>query len=315
MCVMIGMDEAGYGPNLGPLVVTVTVWESPGSPDRVDFWQALAEVVSQSPVANSSKLHITDSKQVYNPSRGLGPLERSVLSVLSLIHPSPDRFGDLLHRLTETPHPTAGAGPWLDEADLALPRHNSSATSSDMANRLRNCCADQRIRLKSLRSDVVFPRRFNRLIRDCDSKGLALSRISLQLLRQVWDPAADGKTLIVADKHGGRNRYDHLLADVVGDQMVMRQQEGRAMSCYRVGNSEIRFQARAESQFPVAVASMVSKYVRELAMVLFNRFWQNHVADLKPTKGYPVDARRFRRDIAAAQQQLGLEDDILWRVR
>jgi len=102
---------------------------------------------------------------------------------------------------------------------------------------------------------------------------------------------------------------------VVGDQMVLRRQEGRELSCYRVGNSEIRFQMRAESQFPVAVASMVSKYVRELAMVLFNRFWQNHVADLKPTKGYPVDARRFRQEIAEAQQRLDLDDDVLWRVR
>ena len=32
MGLLIGMDEAGYGPNLGPLVVTVTVWEVPGSP-------------------------------------------------------------------------------------------------------------------------------------------------------------------------------------------------------------------------------------------------------------------------------------------
>jgi len=315
MGVVIGMDEAGYGPNLGPLVVTVTAWEVPDPPGKIDFWQALDAVVGQSPSRDGSKLHIADSKQVYSPSRGLGPLERSVLSVLTLTGPPPENFGDLLCRLTMASNPTADAGPWFAGTDLSLPHDVSSRTSSDRTDRLRNCCAENGIRLRSVRSDVVFPQRFNRLVREYDSKGLALSRISLALLRQVWDPDAEGATSIVADKHGGRNRYDQLLAEVVGDHMVLRRQEGRELSCYRVGNSEIRFQTRAESQFPVAVASMVSKYVRELAMALFNRFWQNHVADLKPTKGYPVDARRFRQEIAAAQQRLDIDDDVLWRVR
>jgi hypothetical protein len=30
MALLIGMDEAGYGPNLGPLVISATAWEVPG---------------------------------------------------------------------------------------------------------------------------------------------------------------------------------------------------------------------------------------------------------------------------------------------
>ena len=29
MAYLIGTDEAGYGPNLGPLVISATVWEVP----------------------------------------------------------------------------------------------------------------------------------------------------------------------------------------------------------------------------------------------------------------------------------------------
>ena len=49
MGLLIGMDEAGYGPNLGPLVVTVTEWEVPGSPREFDLWAAMSDIASQSP--------------------------------------------------------------------------------------------------------------------------------------------------------------------------------------------------------------------------------------------------------------------------
>jgi hypothetical protein len=78
---------------------------------------------------------------------------------------------------------------------------------------------------------------------------------------------------------------------------------------------EIAFQAKGESHLPTALASMASKYLRELAMQAFNDFWSERVADLRPTAGYPLDAKRFKADISAVQQSLGIEDRILWRTK
>jgi hypothetical protein len=47
----------------------------------------------------------------------------------------------------------------------------------------------------------------------------------------------------------------------------------------------------------------------------FNEFWRRHVPELKPTAGYPLDARRFKAEISAAQSSLGIADHMLWRVR
>jgi len=65
----------------------------------------------------------------------------------------------------------------------------------------------------------------------------------------------------------------------------------------QVGVRSLTFQPRADqSYFCVALASMVSKYLRELLMGEFNRFWQEHVPGLRPTAGYPTDAaRRWER--------------------
>ena len=60
---------------------------------------------------------------------------------------------------------------------------------------------------------------------------------------------------------------------------------------------------------------MTSKYLRELAMRAFNAWWCGRVDDLRPTAGYPVDARRFKRAIEARQAELGVDDRVLWRCR
>ncbi|HEV3341701.1 MAG TPA: hypothetical protein VG125_15145, partial [Pirellulales bacterium] len=95
--------------------------------------------------------------------------------------------------------------------------------------------------------------------------------------------------------------------------------EGRNESVYRWGpedrRTEVVFRVNAERYLPCAVASMTSKYLRELSMLAFNQYWAGHLPDLRPTAGYPVDAGRFKAEIAAMQATLGIDDRILWRNR
>ncbi len=319
MSFLIGMDEAGYGPNLGPLVVSVTVWVVPGPPRDTDLWTAMADVVSQSSPVDASRLQVADSKRVYTPARGIGNLERAVLCALNLAGHCPANFRELWHCLTAHDQSSLDAEPWLADCDLPLPQAGSNPRDLgdpwDLSLRWQTCCQENGIRLVTIQSDVVLTERFNRLTREFDSKGLALSRISLALLRRVWNADEHEPVHIIADKHGGRNRYGELLSEALDGRLVFRRQEGRDLSSYRVGTTDIDFQTKAESHLPVALSSMVSKYVRELAMTLFNRFWCRQVPGLKPTAGYPVDARRFKQDIAEAQARLGISDETLWRKR
>ena len=310
------MDEAGYGPNLGPLVVTVTVWEVPGSPREFDLWDAMSEVAQQTPTKEPLKLHVADSKQVYSPGKGLAALEKSVLSALRMLGRTPQILTELSEKLQprisnlkfDTP-------PWLSDAELKLPIEINSALIGDLATKWLECCQRSGVTLKEIRSEIVQPQRFNALVRAADNKALALSRLSLNLLRSVWNPDDKEPTLVICDKHGGRNRYEDLLAEVLDGQMVFSVGEAKERSVYRVGSTELRFQMKAEANFPVALASIVCKYVRELSMHAFNQFWAKHVPGVKPTAGYPVDAARFKAEIAEVQAQREITDDVLWRER
>ena len=351
MGIIIGMDEAGYGPNLGPLVITATVWRVPDEPRRTDFWKSLGSVVSQSATKDEKRIHVADSKEVYSPSRGLRPLERSIQTVFGLMPHDSSSFRNLCDWLMTSDFAGAPSGespellrrppartvqnggdrtaaedktlapsflevePWFQASDLSLPLSNDKPEIERLSGRLNSAADQAGIQLLGISSDVVLTERFNSVSEFYKSKGAALSRFTLGLLRSVWDPDSEEPTLIIGDKHGGRSRYDELIDEQLDGQMIFRVCEGRPRSSYRVGSSEIHFQTKAEEHFPVAVASMVCKYLRELSMELFNEFWRQHIPDVKPTKGYPVDAKRFRKDIAKVQKKLEIPDATLWRNR
>jgi hypothetical protein len=50
-------------------------------------------------------------------------------------------------------------------------------------------------------------------------------------------------------------------------------------------------------------------------MHAFNQFWQTHIPGLRPTAGYPQDAKRYASEIEATRARLGIEPSVLWRVK
>lgn len=344
MPLLIGMDEAGLGPNLGPFVVAATVWKVPDAPASFDFWTAFDTVLTRTPTSCDPRLHVADSKQVFQPHKGLAALERGVWSALSLCEQGPSTFRELCQSLARPLIPQAAKEPsstrrsLFDDSELAAARSPSAAADASvtgdpplpwypadgfplpvesgdfsLAGPWRQVCQRLDVRLVAIRADVVEPPRFNRLVRQYDNKSQATSRLAMNLLRNIWHPD-DEEALIVADKHGGRNRYDVMLSETF-QKPVHCLAEGSESSVYRVGRGELRFEPRAESHGPVALASMTAKYLRELAMTQFNQFWQARIPGLKPTQGYPQDARRFRDDVATERSRLEISDDTFWRER
>ncbi|MBX3441679.1 MAG: hypothetical protein KF774_04670 [Planctomyces sp.] len=310
MGVLIGMDEAGLGPNLGPFVVALTVWEFPGQSTACDLYKALSDAVSPEPV-DDGRLHIADSKQIFSPARGLAALERAALTLLHVAGAEPREFPDLLSRIACG----SEVDDWMSAAPpLSLPLECASDAVDKASDRLRHSLGQAGIRLRHLCADAVFPRLFNYGIARTDNKAEVCSRISLNLLKSAWNPG-DGDAFVICDRHGGRARYDQLLSTTFDDHFVFRISETPELSRYRLGSSEIRFECRAERQLPVACASIIAKYVRELSMRMFNAFWRSHVPDVRPTQGYPGDARRFADEVASARTALGIADDAFWRAR
>jgi hypothetical protein len=323
MQYLIGTDEAGYGPNLGPLVISASLWQVPQGTDGEDLYERLAGVIVPTAEQAAQRLGacvaMADSKLLYRPGTGLRHLERGLWAAFTLLGRQPQTWLEVWQALAPEAADDLRAVPWYAGYDSPAPLESDPAELVMLKHNLRCGLAAAGVRLVGLHSRAVFPRQFNDLVERHGSKGAALSHLTLELIARVMKPLEEGPISVICDKHGGRNRYAPLLAAHFPDRLIEVHGEGRGQSVYRFGppqrRVQFRFQMQAERWLPAALASMASKYLRELAMTAWNAFWCGRVADLKPTAGYPQDAKRFRADIAHALAELQIDERVLWRMK
>ena len=78
--IIAGIDEAGYGPLIGPLIVGCCAFETDGDHTADELpciSKSLRKLVSRKRCQKGRRLHVNDSKLVYSPSAGLKELERA----------------------------------------------------------------------------------------------------------------------------------------------------------------------------------------------------------------------------------------------
>src|SRR5262249_1164830 len=75
--------EAGYGPNLGPFVMTSVACRLPPELATADLWQTLQPAVRRSGEPADGRLLVEDSKVVYGSGRRLPGLEKGGLAPAS----------------------------------------------------------------------------------------------------------------------------------------------------------------------------------------------------------------------------------------
>jgi hypothetical protein len=315
----VGIDEAGYGPNLGPLVMTAVMAEGPD--DRPpDIWGDCPDTVSRAG-GPPEGLWVDDSKKIYRAGQGLDRLETACLAALAAGARSvPETLSKLLDALEAGNGDEVELTTWLDgKDDPIVPRTETQPMVEQAIARRPFEGAPWRI--VAVRTVIFGPARFNAAMGSNGSKAKAHFSAFTHLLVGLWEQAADGMvTHVRADKHGGRHFYLEPLYRALPDAWIDRGEEGPDSSRYTVREGrrrlELCLQPRADGDDGlVALASMVSKNVRELWMAVFNAYWTERIPELRPTAGYPGDSARFREAIEPHCRACGFESERWWRAK
>ena len=322
MAILAGIDEAGLGPVLGPLVMCASVFEVPDALADQPLWDSLAPAVARKPGRKSTALAIGDSKKLFNrkSAKALRHLERAVLSVLAASGRNPATLADLLTMITADAAGRAGEYPWYRPEEVMLPRVLSPTDVSLSANALAVAMRKAGIRVRGIRSECVFVGEFNRIVRATRNKSTAALGITFRLVQYLWSRLRSGPMHINIDRQGGRMRYLSALERAFEGCSFKVLREDQDCSDYEMSDARrtarITFSVGGEdASMPVAMASMASKYLRELFMEMFNAFWAGHVDPLATTAGYYTDGRRFFAEIRDAMRRLNVNEDIVYRCR
>jgi ribonuclease HII len=295
---VVGIDEAGYGPNLGPFVQAAVALPLPDN--DLSGWKTLRATVRRVSEPDDGRLLVDDSKKVYAGGTGFELLAAGVFAALGS---RPNEMSTLVNSVVaEWCSRDLADECWYD------PTHELGAGNGHALN----------VRPK-LSAAVVPAPAFNLVVDKTGTKGAVTADGVGQFLAHVHATLPGGEPIVAScDKLGGRNFYGPILADAFPDGWPVAEKESAAESRYRILNLDreitVSFKPRADGEnVCVALASMLAKYLREVCMRQFNAFWAKHVPGIKPTAGYPGDAKRFYDEIRPAMEALGMEADAVWR--
>jgi len=319
MAVLVGIDEAGFGPILGPLVVSSSVFSLPESLMAADLWQILGKSVADKRKHLAGRLLIVDSKKAYSKSIGIKHLERTALACLRCLDRRPATLTELLAALSPNCLDRLSNYPWYDRLD----DHKILADAADVdiaSTVLSNDLASNDLGLKALHSHCLDVAYYNEMVGKVKNKATVLFSVTSQLIKAALDDFGAHDLQIIVDRQGGRVHYRRTLQQMFGDMELKILRESPSMSSYELlspgKRMKVHFVVGADKRFlPVALASMVSKYLRELLVANINRHFIGLHAELKPTAGYWKDGLRFLEDLKTNLAHVPLDMNQLVRCR
>ncbi len=325
--IRIGLDEAGYGPRLGPLVLAATIWDGPAEEGRPELDEALAPDVGRT---RGAALPIDDSKVLYRKRGDLARLETTVLGALAAARggdgSAPATLGAFAEAVgAEILFGGGPLAPWYEGLGATpLPRAATPEAIAEARDTLRAAADRAGTALVGLRATMLAAPGFNALCAELGNKARAHWRAFGEVLTgSLAEPGVGAAPVVrgVSDRHGGRAYYGDPLASLFPMAPQRALHETPRKSAYELRPAPeqsltLQFEVDADARFlEVALASCLAKYLRELHTEAINGWFEERQPGIRPTAGYGADANRFIATVEPILAAEGVERGLLVRSR
>ncbi len=314
---LAGIDEAGYGPFVGPVVLGWSMFRVPGV--DTELWEVTREAAARHPGRKDPRLFVNDSKKVHVGRHRRERLGRTVCAFRRLLETDPSLQGWLAAAPGGDVRWRRKA-PWLASGNRPLCPLTTPDRARLDASLLRRSLTKGGCTLAGLGARVVPAIEWNALLQKHGGKGGALFSVALEILQHVLASSRPAPLRVECDRHGGRRRYASILQRGLKPDELKTVAEAPSASLYQLQCSgrdvEIRFSEGADlTHFPVALGSMAAKHTREILMDQWNSWFQKRLPDIAATRGYGVDGKRWLAETEKEWEELGLATEQVRRFK
>ena len=324
--IVAGIDEAGLGPVIGPLTLGYAALALPRAltPDALlatNLWQLLDGAIGRRYAEHKSRPVVCDSKVLYTPSRGLKPLEEEVLAWCGLHSLDVSSFDALYAGFCPLSREARSRYQWYAGQHRKFPLEAGSERAALRAEAIKRAI-EGKFALADYGAVAVYEGELNKLIGQTDNKSRAEFEVVGRIMGELW--RRHRHVFLVCDRQGGREKYSRALKAQFPEADITVFVETAKISSYELvvrgeADEPRLFVAFIEDgdfdHFPVALASMAAKYLREAMMELLNDWFCERQPGLKRTAGYYTDGMRFLHETQALRLRLGVNDANLIRAR
>ncbi len=275
--ILIGIDENGLAPLLGPLVTTATVFNYPSNQNEYCLWKKYSQTISKKRKNYPEKIIVNDSKKIFKAG-------------------SPEESYHIISNTAEAFTPENGAIPeYLGRVSISLTplKFNRQINKYGSKTILNLACFLElinRVMKKNLSGEKykIY----------CDKIGATrkytakIQKLSL-FKNSFWN---NSKIKVISENRAS----SHYRIEMQNETEI-----------------ELIFSTNSDqANFSVALASVIGKYIRELYMRQFNNYFQKLDPNLPITSGYPnKNTYQFIKESEKIRKRLKIPTEAIIRTK
>jgi len=280
---VVGIDENGLAPRLGPLIVTGTCFE------------ISEEAYSSRKMQNlmNKRFKVTDSKSVMGYNR-MSKAEGAVLAHIGVfLEKSPENFNRLIKELSfeslknlRSLCPKDCSSQMCWEPDFSLPYWSEAEDINSESRKLKKLLDSRSFNIREVKSVIICTRRFNEMLSGSFRTKLDLVLYSFERLIIYFYEKYGPDVLYLCDRVGYIKKYLDSFRILKRFPLERKKESEKSVYDFKF-LGKVEFSTGADkTHSPVALSSMIGKYIREVFIERSNQFFSSRLEDFEPVSGY-----------------------------